>query len=293
MKLKTGHIKYILIAVILIIFAETLIYSQDSIRVESKRPGLYSGISIGPSKNHIINNGTVFLTGLSSSYKNSISGSFELGYSFSKSFGLSTGLEYDTYSTQLLLDSYSDEFITTDPENEPYERHVAGSGIKELQEISFLSVPFCLNFQIPFGNRFGLYLQTGVSLSFPLSNQYSNSGTFSFAGYFPAYNVLFQNLPEYGFPSDSNISSNGTLDLKSNYIDGVAQAGFQLFITEKMQISLGIVYKRSLSGISKYDAPDNFHLSSDINQINSMMGGTSEAIAESMGLRVSFRYYFK
>jgi hypothetical protein len=291
MKLKTEYIKYIIITVPVIIFTEALIFSQDIYSGEVKRPELYIGINFGPSKNRIINEGIFSLAGLSSNNRNTVSGSFELGFFFSKSIGLSTGLGYESYSTELSLSSYSNKFDAIDSDNETYERRVSGSDIKELQKISFLNVPFCISFQISSGSRSGFFIHTGINLSIPFSNEYNSSGTFTFAGYYPAYNVILQNLPEYGFQSESKILSNGKLDLKSNIIDGVASAGFQLFISEKIQIALGVDYKRSLSNISKYNSPDKFVISSDINQINSMMGGTSKSLAESIGFKFSFRYY--
>jgi hypothetical protein len=291
MNIKTEHIICILISMLLLFFSGSLVFSQDSTGIEIKNSKLFFGINCGPSKNQIINENTYSFPGLSSNSKNSFSGSFEMGYFFSKSVGLSTGLGYETYNTELFLNEYSDKYNTTDLENEPYERSVTGSDIKELQEISFISIPFCINFR--FGGRFGFYINTGVSLSFPKSNLYSSSGTFTFEGYFPAYNVIFQNLPEYGFPSDEYISSSGKLDLKSHIIDGIARAGFHLSISEKIQIGLGVVYKTSLSDITQDDTQDYFHLVSDNNLINSMTCGTGNTFAQSMGLSISLRYYIK
>jgi hypothetical protein len=193
----------------------------------------------------------------------------------------------------LSLNSYTNKFNTIDSENETYERRVSGSDIKEIQKISFLNVPLCINFQIPTDGKFAIFLQAGVNLSIPLTYKYNSSGIFTFTGYYPAYNVLLQNLPDYGFPSNSTIISNGKLELKPTVFDGLARAGFQLFISEKIQIALGVTYSRSLSNISKYTSPDKFQLSSDIDQINSMMGGSSKTITQSVGLNLSFRYYIK
>ena len=297
MKHKTRLIKYILISLLFMFFADVVTFSQEPDKSEPTPLKFYLGIAAGPSKNQIVNKGILSLSDLSSKNNYSFSGTFELGYFFSKSIGLSTGLGYNSFSTELSLNSYTNKFNSTDSENETYERRVSGSDIKELQKISFLNVPFCINFQMPkgsrYGSRYGLFLQAGVNLSIPMSDKYISSGTFTFTGYYPAYNVLLQNLPDYGFVNNSTVISNGNLELKPIIIDGLARAGFQLFISEKIQIALDITYFRSLSNISKYTSPDKFQLSSDINQINSMMGGSSNAIAQSFGLSLSFRYYLK
>jgi opacity protein-like surface antigen len=291
MKIRKPHIKYIQLTVLLMLFIYNFSFSQGSDKSESKHQKLYFGIESGPSKNKIFNERAPSFPTFTSTNENSFSGSFGLGYYFSKSFGISTGLGYDTYTTGLYVDTYSSKYSATDSEKEIYEKRVTGTGIKELQKISFLSIPVLFNIQI--GSRFGFFLHAGITYSLPLGNEFNSSGTFSFTGYYPAYNVLFQNLPEYGFPEDAKISSTGTLDLKSNIINGIGNAGFQLFISEKFQIALGVEYKRSLSDIAEYNTPDKFQLSTDPNNINSIMGGSSQSILESMGLRFSLRYYLR
>lgn len=291
MKHITKLIKYIIISLLFIFFADAVTFSQETDESEPTIPKFYIGITAGQSFNQIVNNGILSISGLSSKNKNSLSGAVELGYFFSKNFGISTGLGYNSFSTELSLNSYTNKFNSTDSENETYERRVTGSDIREIQKISFLNVPFCINFQIPIGSKSGFFLQAGVNLSIPISKEYNSSGTFTFTGFYPAYNVLLQNLPDYGFPSNSTVISNGNLELKPTISDGLARAGFQLFIGKKIQIALGVTYYRSLSNISKYASPDKFQLSSDINQINSMMGGSSKTTTQSVGLSLSLRYY--
>jgi len=293
MKLKTIHIKYILIPVLLIVVTDSVIFSQGTDTTKISRPELFIGINVGSSRTHINNRGIQSVSELSSVIRNSFSGSFESGYSFSKSIGLSIGLGFDSYKTDLSLNTYANKFNSIDSENESYERRIAGTDIKEIQTISFLNLPLCIDFQLPVSSRFGFFLQTGISFSIPMSKKYNSSGTFTYTGFYPAYNALLQDLPAYGFVSNTEIKSDGSLELKTFNIDGMANAGFQYLIRNKIRIALGIHYNRSLSNISKYSSPDSFQLSSDINQINSMMGGSSKVTAQSIGLRLSFRYYLK
>jgi hypothetical protein len=243
--------------------------------------------------NKIINDGELSVSSLISKYKYSASGSIDLGYQFSEIIGISTGLVYSTNSAELYLSSYVNKFNTTDSENETYERRISGSAIREIQKISFLSLPLCINFQFPFTKRFGMFIQAGVNFSFPVSNTYISNGTFTYKGYYPAYNVVLQDLPAYGFASDTTTNYKSKIEVKSPVISGLGMAGFQYFITEKLQLALGANYCRSLLNISKYDSPRTFQLSSDINQINSMMGGSRTAGTQNVGLRLSFRYYFR
>jgi OmpA-OmpF porin, OOP family len=273
--------------------AEEVILSQEADKSEIVHPKLFIGLNVGPSKSKEINEVINSLSGQKSIDKNTFSGSFELGYFFSRSFGFSTGIEFCTFGTELSLNSYENKFTTTDSENETYERRITGSGIKETQNITFLKVPLCLNLQFYLGKRFGLYIQTGANLVLPLKKEYTGSGTFTYAGYYPAYNVTFQNLPAYGFPSNAAVSSNGQLELKSTNFEGLAGAGFQCFVSKKIQIRLGATYSRSLSTISGYTTPEKFQLSPASDNIRSMMGGSSNVTAQAIGLKLGIRYYLK
>jgi hypothetical protein len=278
---------------ILIALTCTLTFSQETKKAEPTKPRLYIGFTIAPVINKIVNDGELSVSSLTTRYKYSVSGSVDLGYQFSETIGISTGLDYSTSSAELSLSSYMNKFNTTDSENETYERRVTGSAIKEIQKISFLSLPLCISFQFPFTKRFGMFIQAGVNFSFPVSNTYRSDGTFTYKGYYPAYNVVLQDLPAYGFVSDTTNNYKGKLEINSPVISGLGMAGFQFFVTDKLQIALGVNYCRSLMNISKYASPQTFQLSSDISQINSMMGGSRNVSTQNVGLRLSLRYYFR
>ena len=293
MKLMKIYFRQILLTVLLIICSQHDIYSQGTDISRGKKPGTFVGLSLGSSQSQIMNEGTLSVSELLSGKKNSYSGSVEIGYFFSRGFGLSSGVGLNSYSTQLTLDIYQNKFNAKDSENESYERRISGSDITEEQKVNFLCIPFIINLRIPFGKTVGFFIQPGVNLAIPLSNNYTSSGTFTYKGYYPAYNILLENLPAYGFPSNISNESNGTLELKPMGYNAIVSAGFDFFIQKKIQIAVAACYDKSLSSISEYSSPDKFQLSSDADQINSLMGGSSKATAQSMGLKIIFRYYLK
>jgi hypothetical protein len=293
MKLRLIYFRQILLTALLIICYQHEVLSQGTDISSGEPSGIFIGLSLAPSKSQIVNEGTLSVSEILSTKKNSFSGSMEIGYFFSNYVGLSSGIGFISYKTQLTLESYQSKFNTTDSESEAYERRVTGSGIKEDQNIGFLNVPICLNIRLPFSRTVGFFLQPGVSLSVPLSKDYKSSGTFTYKGYYSAYNVLLENLPEYSFGSNISNETDGELKLKSLGLNATASAGLDYFIQEKIQIAIAGCFNRSLSNISEYSSPDKFQLSSDADQINSLMGGSSKARAQSMGLKIIFRYYLK
>lgn len=293
MKITLLYIKQILTALFMILCFHNNIWSQGTDISRGKQQNLFIGVSLGPSQSQIINEGTLSVSKLLSGKMSSFSGSVEAGYFFSNNIGLSSGLGFTSYKTLLTLDAYQNKFTTKDSEVESYERRITGSGIKEEQKVGFLSVPLSINFRYPLNKKIGFSLQSGINLLVPLSKNYNSSGTFTFKGYYSAYNILLEDLPAFGFPSNLRYEADGKLELKPVGFSAIVAAGIDFFIQKKIQLIVAGCYDKSLSDISKYTSPDSFQLSSDKNQINSLMGGSSKATAQSIGLKISFRYYIK
>jgi len=291
MKIKISNGLQILTAAMLIFLLHAEAFSQVSDSLKVKKPGLFVGLSLGAGQSQIVNSASASVSGLNSIGKNSLMGNLEVGYYFSDYLGLSSGIGYSYFTGQTSLNAYQSKFNTTDSENETYERRVSGTKITEDQKIGFLSIPILLNLRIPFNKKMGMFLQTGVDLDVPVQKTYHSSGTFTYKGYYPAYNVLLENLPAYGFPTNAAISTDGSLQLKPFCLDATASAGFDFQVQRRVKLAFAACYIRSLTNISAFPAPDSFQLSSDISQINSLMGGSSQAAVQSLGLKITLRYF--
>lgn len=293
MKVRILNIRQIILIALMIGCFKYDIYSQGTDISGGKHTGIFVGFSLGPSKSLVDNEGTPVVSKLMSGKMNSSSGSVETGYLFSRYFGISSGIGFISYNTQVTLASYQNNLNIKDSENESYELRVSAADVKEIQKVSSLSIPFCFTFHIPFTETFGLFLEPGLNIAVPLNKEFKSSGTFTYKGYYPAYNVILENLPAYNFPSDKSSNSEGELELKKYWVSTVASAGIDFFIQRKIQITAGVCYTRSLSNISQYTSTDQFQLSTAPGQLNSLMGGTTKVTTSSMGLKISLRYYLK
>jgi hypothetical protein len=251
----------------------------------------YIGISGGPAQTNISNEGTSVVSGTVSTKGNSYCLSVDAGYYFSKYFGLSTGIGLSPYITQLSLDTYSNSLDTVDSEDESYERRISGNNINENQKIYFLEIPVVLNFNCPFSKSFGLYLQGGINLAIHVGNSYASSGTFSYTGYYPAYNVVLKDIPYEGFKSNVKSDVSGELKVKTVNPELIASGGFYFHNQKHFQISAGFFYKSMFSDISDYTPVESFQLSTHENQLRSLMEGSQKNTASSMGILISLRYY--
>jgi hypothetical protein len=293
MRLKIIYKRQILLLLLVLIFAQSSIYSQGTNINRGEKPGIFLGLSFEPAKSQILNEGTISGSKLLSGRLISYSGSLEFGYFFSKLLGLSSGIGLASYKSQLSLDSYQYNFDATDSENESYEERVTGTGIKEVQTVKDLSIPILINIRLPFNEKTSFFIQTGINMSIPLAKSYNSSGTFTYKGYYAVDNVVLENLPEYGFTSNVSSKTQGKLELKSFGIDALGTAGISFSINEKMKIAVTACYIKSLSNNSGYSSPDRFNLTSDPTLINSMMGGSTKATASSIGLSIGLRYYLE
>jgi len=291
MRIKRHTTRLFLFTIFLIFIFQHEIFAQEADSSKVKQPGLFVGFTMGSAQSRIINKGMLSVSDQVNGKKTSWMGSLEVGYFFSNFFGLSSGISFISCKGLTTLSSYQNNFNTTDSEQESYQRQVSGINVTELQNIGFLGIPICLNIRVPFNKKFGMFLQTGLEVEVPLVKKYHSSGTFTYKGYYPAYNVLLENLPAYGFPSNTGIVTDGQLQLKSLCLGAIAAAGFDFFIQKKFQIALAASYNRSLSNISAYTLPEKFQLSSDLNQVNSLMGGSNKTTAQSLGLSITLRYF--
>ncbi len=281
------YIKQIILTAIFLYFSLSDVQSQDIRSNKFKQNGMFFGAGIGESKNQIINTGADY----TSDNKYSLNGFFEAGYFFTKYFGLISGVSYSSYKTQFEIASYQNQFKAIDIENEYYEMRVSGSDITETQQINIVSIPVYMTFRYPLNKSTGIYLQTGLSFTFPLDNSYESTGTFTYKGYFPSYNVILENLPEYGFATNQYIESDGNLELKTVSTSFVAAAGIDYLISKRVQISGAAFFDRSLSSISDNALYNEFQLSTGSEQLNTIMGGSSKTLLQSIGMKIGIRYY--
>ena len=269
-------------------------HSQTTDTIKKKKTGFYVVVSIGPSQTNIKNTGTASISNLISNSQSAFFGSVEAGYFFSKYLGLSSGIRYISYKSQLTLDAYQNSYTTVDSEKDVFEMRVTGKGIKELQTVDLLSIPLCVNLQVPFSKKIGMYFKGGISMAFPMNQKYTSTGTFTYKGFYPAYNDLLENLPAYGFPTDKSVTEAGQLKLKTLGVSPIISAGFDYAIRKKMQIAVGFSYINSSLGVKESTTSiDKFQLSPDAEHVNSFSGGSSKISASSVGVEISFKYSLK
>jgi hypothetical protein len=252
---------------------------------------LFIGINLMPAQSQIINEGSDL--SLSGTPVNVINGSVEFGVFLGRRLGLNLGIGYGTFGELMQLEQHSGVFQAMDSENDAYEMRWTGSGIREEQNINYLAIPLGIRYQLPLSAKFALYAKGEIDFCLTLDKSYSSKGIYSYAGYYPAYNVLYSNLPEYGFPSDLNTDIEGDLEINSFRLLGGLSAGATFSLSKSMQISAGAVFMNSLSSIffSSANTAD-IRLTDGPNKVNSLMELGDGVHLRSLGLNIALTYVF-
>ncbi len=281
----------ILFLIILLSYFESEVVSQNNRPERWKQPGIFFGAGGWVAYTQILNKGTQSVSNKFQNSNNSFAGSIEAGYYFSKNLGLISGMNYYSSLTSYYnLETYKNQYNTFDPENDPYELRVTGYDIGETQQIDILSIPVCISYRKPLNASFGFSLQSGINFFVPLNNRYQSGGVFTYKGYFPAYNVLLEDLPEYGFPSNLSVVTDGKVELKPISLGAVVSAGFDYLIQKRVQLVLAGYFDRTFTSVSNYSSPDEL-LSSETEQVNKTISGSNETKVQTFAIKLSIRYF--
>lgn len=296
MKFTNSFCRFIFLSSVLLTFMNISVYSQGTDSRSSslmKRDKLFFGISLNGLSTNISNEKTFISSPLVNKKGNSFSASLDLGYFFSRIAGINIGIGYGSYVSEFSIDTISVKYQATDSENENYEMQIIGKSIIENQKISFLSFPVCINLRFPASEKLGLFLKGGVNIDIPVTRSYNGSATFTYNGYYPEYPVLLRNLPDYGFPSNLETKSSGKLKINSVNTTFIASGGVYISLGRKLRLLLGAHLSKSLSNVSAYKPNPGFRITSEANELNSIMEGSSKASLQAVGVNLGINYYFR
>jgi hypothetical protein len=291
MKLEIPYIKQLTVLLSLIGIPGVSGFSQGTDMGLERRPGAFIGISLGTAQSQIINESDLEIEEISSSDKMTFSGSFDIGYYISKHFGIKTGLGYASYDTRLNLDAYQNRLNLRDSENESYELRVTASALSESQSVNIMNIPLTIVLHIPLSNVVSIFVEPGINFAIPLNYNFSNSGLFTYKGYYPEYNVILENLPNHGFSSNTIIDTEDQLELKGSWLDAIVYCGINIALRPKFHLAAGVLYTKSISNISGYESPDTYQLSPAPGQVTSLMGGSSDVSTSLLGVNITLRYF--
>lgn len=287
-------LKFFLV-VISIFMTVGISFSQgtDSRTLLSRQKVFYLAVNLNPMEAGISNNSSEIFEGIEITPKLSFGASLEAGYFFTPFLGISMGVGYNSWTQEIGLKKYETNYSTTDSEDEFYEMRVAGNTIKEIQTYNVLICPVSLIMRIQFTEKLGLFLQPGINVGIPLNTTYNSSGIFSYSGYYPAYPVLLENIPEYGFPRDLSTSVSEPIFTKSLWTAINLSGGVTRSMGNNIDIGLQVNYYRSNGDIIEKPVINDIKISSQANELRSFSEFSTVSGASGYGVVFSIRYFIK
>ncbi|MBQ1840118.1 MAG: OmpA family protein [Atopobiaceae bacterium] len=160
---------------------------------------------------------------------------------FGEHFGLGFGVQYDLSRSGATFNNVEVVNGLVHPANGlVYNSSTGYHDWKEVQTLSFLSVPVEFYWRSALGERWSFLFGFGAQLDFPLSGTFkADDGTFEVQGYFPATNVTYRNLPAYGFMT-YNANDEGDITLDKMGVSIIADLGFNYALSNHWGLYFGL-----------------------------------------------------
>ena len=168
------------------------------------------------------------------------SASYELGgaikvgyiYSLSNHIGIGTGIEFSQYKQDVFLSNSSATLsnFEVDPSTSAFEYRITASNYKERQTLHAIQIPLFVQYKININKGIDFNFRAGAKYFLPVNYKIKATATnVNGTGYYPDVNLTIDDLPEYGFGSQSNYSASGEYETK-----GIIMSMFELGFTFDM-----------------------------------------------------------
>jgi hypothetical protein len=226
-------------------------------------------------------------------------------------YGLSAGVFYDKTNFSTGLSKYTDRPIPMyDKDNCPYHKIISGTDIDQDNSMSQLTVPVYFNMKWELPSRWkspdikqssanALAYKRGINFNFRIGPHFQYhlseandpyTGTFSYGGLYRFYNpvtqdsssVLIDDLPDYGFKSDTSFSSSNSNLTYTKFNFGIStQLNISIPIVKYLEFYVGPSLFFNFSNVA--ETGNDFVLSREIGENNSL-ASSSKTTSVSYGI---------
>ena len=243
------------------------------------------GFVITPTYTQINSTNITSNNGWESTGQIAISGGLDFTYQFMPGLSIKTGIHYSNYKTNNVISNYDyrSSELTTDNDNDTYYKDVSAN-LKEVNQISSIEIPLQVKYTFLPSSKMKFYVFGGISMSYSMSAKYIVSGNATLRGYYSDYNVLLEDIPDYGF--ETNTYDNLEGDWLINQLNFFGNLGFGVSFKTgyKSSLNIGPVVNISLNDLKYQEAKykDDFYNS---------FGDPGKTSVMSFGLSISFMMF--
>lgn len=163
-----------------------------------------------------------------------LGGAVKVGYIYSLSnhIGIGTGVEFSQYKQDVFLSNSSATLsnFEVDPSTSAFEYRITASNYKERQTLHAIQIPLFLQYKMNINKGIDFNFRAGAKYFLPVNYKIKATATnVNGTAYYPDVNLTIDDLPEYGFGSQSNYSASGKYETK-----GIVMSTFELGFTFDM-----------------------------------------------------------
>lgn len=211
-------------------------------------------------------------------------------------FGLSLGLSYTISNYQIQSDNFFYSYLTTDRENDAVYRNVTGADLVENVRSELVELPVLFRYERKFSRVLSLFINSGLSLSYHFRSYHNGSGTFSYSGYYPKYNLVVTDVEEYGFQNGQEKA--GSFDIQTSRfsrdyfgLSGNLEAGINLENKKGWVLYLGGMLNRGI--IANNRITDFNYITTSIDEYNGLFPVVNEINFGGYGFIFGLRKRFR
>lgn len=192
--------------------------------------------------------------------ENSISyynGGIEIGYYFNNSLGVGSGVTYNTYSSSYNLNGeFEDPNSSLDINSEVFYKNVSANNYDSIINFNQICVPLIIRINTSEPKKFGLYVNTGINVSYIINSSYSVSGDFRYFGYYPTHPEVIQeiDLQELGYIKRLDIDKSGKINkINKINVSYIFQTGISIPINYFSNVYIGPYIELGISNLNTND----------------------------------------
>lgn len=181
-------------------------------------------------------------------------------YSLSNHIGIGTGIEFSQYKQDLSLRNSSVTLTNyqVDPSTSAFEYSITASNYKERQTLHAIQIPLFVEYKTNINKGVDFNFRAGAKYFRPV--KYKIKATASSANgtaYYPDVNLTIDDLPEYGFGSQSNYSASGEYQTKA-IIMSMFELGFTFDMGTKNALYAAMFLENGYGSILDQDNDESY-----------------------------------
>jgi hypothetical protein len=148
-----------------------------------------------------------------------------VNYYFNDNIALSSGLEFNIYSSKYGLNgTFTDNALSTDVNGFSFNKVVTAT-LDSVLSIKIVTIPVLISYNSGKPGKFGFYGLGGFKVSIPVRSAYTTTGNYNYSGYFPGKDYGVYIIP---YSNRQNIDETGKADFNKISLAFYASAGVNI-----------------------------------------------------------------